>query len=55
MAKPIEVRIKRMTNAPFRITLVYEGVGNTSVHWVTLNWRTWLENKGIVSVPRIWE
>ena len=55
MAKLLEVRIKRGANGPFRITLVYEGIGTTSVHWVTTNWRDWLKTRGMLTVPRIWE
>jgi hypothetical protein len=55
MNEIIEVRIKKVLNAPTRVTLVYSGVANTSVHWTTSNWRDFLANRGLLSAPRIWE
>lgn len=53
--KVIEIRLKKTPNFPTRITVVYEGLGNTRIHWVRGNWRVWLENRGLVGKPRIWE
>ncbi len=53
--RPIEIRIKKTPNMPTRITVVYEGVGNTAVHWCTCGWRDWLTTRRLISVPRIWE
>jgi hypothetical protein len=54
---PIEVRVCKFgVFAPgARITAVWPGVGNVTVHQTRANWREFLTKRGWVGVPRVWD